>query len=264
VSRSPTGISELDGVLTDLVAMTEDVLGPDLVGVYLQGSFAFRDADSESDCDFVVVTRRPLTPQQCEGVRAFHADLPHRPGFWNRHVEGSYAPADELRSLGAVGRLWPYVDHGHDTVAPDAHCNSEVTRWILREHGIRLHGPPPRSLIDDVPPEALVTRMAQEVPAVVEAWERRPPRDGWSQRYAVATLSRMWFTQVHGVVTSKRRAMAWLADTDGGQRWRSVLEVSARTRGEQWDAPVPAELVEETMAFVRWVGRRSAGFAPYR
>ena len=48
-----TGIAELDGVLTELVDTARDVLGDDLVGVYLQGSFALGEADDESDCDVV-------------------------------------------------------------------------------------------------------------------------------------------------------------------------------------------------------------------
>lgn len=44
-----TGFPELDDVLDRLAAAAAEVLGPELVGVYLVGSFAVGDADEHSD-----------------------------------------------------------------------------------------------------------------------------------------------------------------------------------------------------------------------
>jgi predicted nucleotidyltransferase len=87
---SPTGIAELDDVLAELVDQARAALRDDLVGAYVQGSFALGDADAESDCDFLVVTRKAPTGVQRAALHGFHADLPHRPGAWNRHLR---APA---------------------------------------------------------------------------------------------------------------------------------------------------------------------------
>ena len=74
-------------------------------------------------------------------LRELHAELPQRPGFWNRHLEGSYAVAGDLRTPDGLGRQWLYVDHGSDRLEWSGHCNQPWTRWILREHGITLVGP---------------------------------------------------------------------------------------------------------------------------
>jgi len=255
---SPTGIAELDDVLAELVDQARSALGDDLVGAYLQGSFALGDADAESDCDFLVVTRWGLSHEQCASLRAFHAELPHRPGTWNRHLEGSYAPVDELADLASVGRPWPYVDHGHDTLVPDPHCNTEVTRWILREHGIRLAGPATRTLLPAVPAEALQARMAAEIPQAVRAWERQERWLAWDTRYAPATMARMWFTRVHGAVASKKAAMTWLAARPEGRPWAALLEEAALARGGPYDAAVTDEEVAAVRTFVREVGQWSA------
>ena len=102
-----TGIAELDGVLTELVDTARDVLGDDLVGVYLQGSFALGGADDESDCDFLVAADTPVDDSRLTALRAFHGDLPHRPGHWNQHLEGSYPVAADLADLSALGWPWP-------------------------------------------------------------------------------------------------------------------------------------------------------------
>ena len=78
-----TGTSELDGVLTRLVDTARDVLGDDLVGVYLHGSFALGGADDENDCDVLFVTATPVDDTPLTALRAFHCDLPHRSGHWN-------------------------------------------------------------------------------------------------------------------------------------------------------------------------------------
>jgi hypothetical protein len=251
---SATGIAELDGVLEDLVANARAVLGDGLVGAYLQGSFALGDADGESDCDFVVVTRAHLEESQWAGLRAFHGELPHRPGLWTQHLEGSYAPAPELADLGACGSPWPYVDHGHDTVISHPHCNTEVTRWVLREHGIRLHGPDIRTLVPPVPAEAVRARMVEQVPVAVQAWQEQQRWLAWDVRYSVATMSRMWFSQVHGTVASKKAAMRWVSSTADGAPYAALLEDAAQARNGRWDLPATASQVAAAKAFVRAVG----------
>jgi hypothetical protein len=59
-----TAFPELDAVLAQLVAGLRATLGDNLVGVYLQGSFAVGDADEHSDVDFLVVIERELTEDE--------------------------------------------------------------------------------------------------------------------------------------------------------------------------------------------------------
>ncbi len=70
--RPWTGIDELDDVLAELVDNASDVIGDDLVGVYLHGSFALGGADDESDCDFLVVSSTRVDETRLAALRAFH------------------------------------------------------------------------------------------------------------------------------------------------------------------------------------------------
>lgn len=255
MAGSWTGIDELDGVLAEVADHAHDVIGEDLVGVYLQGSFALGGADAESDCDFLVVTSAPVGDTRLAALRVFHAELPHRPGFWNQHLEGSYAPAMDLADLGALGRPWPYVDHGSDRVVLDAHCNTEVTRWTLHEYGVTVCGPNPRSLLGPVPAEVMRAAARRDLSQAVKSWQRHRGWDAWSQRYAVLTMARMLRTQVVGDVVSKPAAVGWALHVLSSQ-WGPLLETALAERGRtRWDAPIGDDLAVRTQDFACYVGR---------
>ena len=214
VRPDPTPYPELNALLIELTHRAHAVLGPAFVGAYLQGSFALGDADLASDCDFLIPVDGPLTAAQDAGLRRLHAELPTREGHWSTELEGSYPDRGELRTLSAVGREWLYVDRGHREMEWSTHCNTEVARWILRERGITLVGPEPRSLVDEVPAAALRARMREEILRFLPSLPTWTSFDtAWTQRYAVATYCRMLHTLDSGQVTSKRATLQWAAAT---------------------------------------------------
>ncbi|MDQ3641144.1 MAG: nucleotidyltransferase domain-containing protein [Actinomycetota bacterium] len=127
LTEGATQFAELNDVLGRLVEGARRALGDNFVGTYLVGSFALGDADIHSDCDFIVATGGPAHPAQ-EAIRRLHESFPTEDGHWNRHLEGSYAPIDDLRRLDALGRDWLFIDHGHAEMEWSAHCNSPEHR----------------------------------------------------------------------------------------------------------------------------------------
>lgn len=221
--RGWTGEAELDDLLQEIVATSRSVFGSAFVGAYLQGSFALGDADRASDCDFLVVVSSPANPHQERAIRSMHRDIPSRPGHWSHHLEGSYAVASELRALSGLGCAWLYVDHGASEMELSTHCNSEVTRWILREHGVTLAGPTPDSLVEPVPAAAIratMRRYAADFPENFASW--MSVEIGWGQRYAVATMCRILYSIQTGEVASKSASLRWAAE-NLEPRWRPLL-----------------------------------------
>ena len=257
----PTAFPELNAVLSELTERVRATLGEDLVGVYLQGSFALGDGDLFSDCDFLVPVRRTPSPTQEADLRALHDELPSRAGHWNRHLEGSYPPADELRSLDGLGAPWLYVDHGSRELVWATHCNTEVTRWLLRERGVTLAGPPPASLVDPVPAEALRARMRETIPAFAAGFASWMTLDvAWGQRYAVTSYCRMLYTLEAGEVCSKRAGLEW-AMHRLDPRWHPLLQHVLDDRPRDFDLQDPARpgSVDETLALAEYVRRTAAG-----
>ena len=259
LKQGPTQYAELNDVLGRLVEGARRALGDNFVGAYLVGSFALGDADIHSDCDFIVATGGAIPAAQEEAIRSLHEGFPAEDGHWNRHLEGSYAPVDDLRRLDALGRDWLFIDHGHAEMEWSPHCNSLEHRWTLRHHGVVLTGPSPHDFAE-VPSSLLREQMRSQVPGFMAELATWIGVDdiAWAQRYAVTTLCRMLFTVRHGTLASKRRALLWAAE-GLDPRWRELVLRAERERARGWDpSDLPErKLVEQTRQFAdsatQWV-----------
>jgi hypothetical protein len=254
----PTAFPELNDVLGDLTQRAAGILGDNFVGAYLQGSFALGDADMHSDCDFLIPVHGPITPEQEVGLRALHDEIPTRPGHWTHHLEGSYPLREELRTLNGLSRRWLYIDHGWREMQWSTHCNTEIVRWTLREYGVTLTGPEPKTLVDPVDPDALRASMRESARTFLPDLATWLTFDiAWAQRYAVTTLCRILYTFDEGRVASKRASLLWAKDhTD--PRWSSLVEQVLDDRQLGWDPADPprAGSVAQTVAFAEYVRRR--------
>ena len=174
------------------------------------------------------------TPTQEAALRELHRDLPHREGHWYRHLEGSYAVADDLRTVDGLGGSGSTSTTVHDEMTWSDHCNQPWTRWILREHGITLVGPCPVDLVDPVPDDVLrdsaragLATLADDVLGVVPARASPGASATWSSRPAAASTP-----SAPAQVASKRDALRW-AMMHGDPRWRPLLQqvLADRDRG---------------------------------
>lgn len=259
ISNNPTQFPELNELLKELTEKVSKILGDKFVGVYLQGSIALRAVDMQSDCDFIVIIKHQLTPEQEKEIRKLHDEIPTREGHWVHHIEGSYVPQDELKDLLSLSKKWLFVDHGHREMEWSTHCNSEVVRWILREHGVTVVGPNPRELIAKVEPDALRAKMREDIkkflPEMLTWMGMESP---WGQRYAVTTLCRMLYTIEKGEVASKKASLLWANDTLD-QKWQELITEAIEGRSLGWNHsdPIKPGSIEEIHAFNEYVKQRA-------
>ncbi len=126
-------------------------------------------------------------------------------------------------------------------------------RWIVREHGVTLCGPDPKTLIDPVPPDALREAAAGELRPRLRNWS-----DGsWpiselahrgAQAFDVETVCRALHTAEIGRVASKPAAVAW-ALAAFPERWHGLIEWSQEHKKEMTR---DTTRVEEALGFLRW------------
>jgi hypothetical protein len=249
----PTRYADLNAVLAEFQASVQATLGKNLVGVYLQGSFALGDADEYSDVDFIVATRDEIDRDQLAALQVMHVRLYGLASSWAQHLEGSYFTAEKLRRVDPERAAVPYLDNGATEIVLDNHCNTAVVRWTLREHGVVLVGPEPRSLIELVTAAELAddVRVAGEGCAVWLA--NGPSRRG--QGVLVLTLCRMLQTLDEGRVTTKLEAGKWaLQNLD--PEWAPLVQRALDDRPDPWEkvreSPDPAAL-EQTAALLDYV-----------
>jgi predicted nucleotidyltransferase len=256
----PTPYSELNALLEEFVLQARGILGDDLIGLYLVGSFALGGFDHDSDVDFLCVTRDELTPAQQASIQAMHERLHDLETSWAQHLEGSYISAARLR-LEPDGSLLFYLDNGARDLVWSDHCNKFVIRWTLHRHGVALHGPPSNTLLEEVTSESLRLETLGTLRSWLEYIQTDPHslETRWSQTYAVITHCRMLYTLLKGAVASKPAAVAWaLEHLDSS--WAGLIERSWADRpNPSLKSSLPASLADAklTLEFVGYANTLS-------
>jgi hypothetical protein len=257
----PTPYPELNQVLTELVSRIRLIMGRDFIGAYLQGSFAVGDFDQHSDVDFIAATQDDLTTDQVAALQVMHDQVYQLDSEWAKHLEGSYFPREVLKQTAKRGlELW-YLDHGARSMIRSSHCNTLLVRWIVREKGVALAGPSPKSLVDPVSGEAL----RQEIFDTMTDWGREilagPDRynNRFYQTFIVLSYCRMLHDLIRGYPGSKREGAEW-AKSVLDPRWIDLIDRAwegrpdpARSSREPAD---PADF-ERTLEFVEYVIREA-------
>jgi len=243
---------EIDALLRELLEGARSVLRERFVGAYLYGSLTSGDFDEDSDIDLLFVTDRELTGKLFSSLQALHARIAARDSHWATQLEVSYIPRRALRRRDPENCRHPHIDRGRgETLQLKEHDSDWVVqRHVLRERGLTLAGPDPRTLIDPVSPEDLRRAMLDLLWWLAEILEdpARISTRGY-QSYLVLTLCRILYTLRHGAVVSKRAAADW-ARQNLDARWLTLIERAWAGRHEPRGAAVPED-VNGTLDFIR-------------
>jgi hypothetical protein len=262
---NPTPYPELNGVLQELVVTVQAALEDNFVAACLQGSFAVGDFDLHSDVDFIIVTERGLSADHVQALQSEHERIYHLESSWAQHLEGSYFPRAILRHYTHVGRRLWYLDHGAQTLIKSDHCNTVVVRWTVREYGVALVGPSPRSLVDPIPQVAL----QREILATMQEWGHQiladPERinNRFYQGFAVLSYCRMLRDLENGDTGSKRDGAEW-AKANLDSSWSGLIDRAWAGRPDPARSvrePADPQELRKTLAFVEYVmdeGMRAA------
>jgi hypothetical protein len=242
-----TGHPDVDAMLAELLAGVRGELGPQLVGVYLDGSLATRDfAEHSSDIDVLVVTEDVLSDEAVAALATMHARIARGTSRWARELEVSYIPRRALRRFDPDDNCHPCIERGSGRLTVETHDRDWVIhRHVVREHGVALAGPDPRTLIDPVG----VGDLRNAVVSLLHGWWmpattcRRRLDHPFYRSYAVLTMCRMRYTLLHGVVVSKPLAARW-AQAALDARWTPLIQAALA-----WSSDIVPDLAE-TLRFI--------------
>ncbi|MCJ7583550.1 MAG: DUF4111 domain-containing protein [Anaerolineales bacterium] len=218
----PIPYPEVNAILHELLTSVQSILGDHFIGMYLFGSLATGDFDQDSDVDYVVVTDDVLSNELVSALQDMHMSIATIDSWCATQLEGSYVPQGALRRYDPVRALHLHIDRGKGERLNKMQLdNSPPSRawwggWVLlrdslREKGITLAGPAPRTLIDPVSPEEL----EQAAQAILQGWAAQildTPAEIDSrgyQSYTVLTLCRILYTLQNSSVASKPVAARW-------------------------------------------------------
>jgi predicted nucleotidyltransferase len=261
----PTPYPELNNVLRDLVNSAQEILSNNFVGAYLQGSFAVGDFDLHSDVDFIIVMEAEPSDDQIHTLQIMHERVYNLDTRWAQHLEGSYFPKEVLRHPSQRGeKLW-YLDNGSHSLIKADHCNTIVVRWVVRENGITLAGPPSETLVDPIPVEML--RM--EIMETITGWGQEiidhPKRfnNRFYQTYIVLNFCRMLHDLHTGFPGSKLAGAGW-AKTNLDSSWNGLIDRTWSGRPNPAISvrqPADPKDFESTLKFVQYVINKSKQYA---
>jgi streptomycin 3"-adenylyltransferase len=191
--------------LEQAVALVQDVLGQELLGLYLFGSAVAGGLKPTSDLDLLAVSRRPTTPEErsrlVEGLLA----LSMRP----RYLELTVVVQSDVRPWRYPPRMdlqygdWLRAELERGEIpppAPSPDLAALITMALLC--GNPLVGRPPASVLDPVPHEDLLSAGADQLDGILADL-------GHDTRNMVLTLARIWCTAETGEIRSKDGAADW-------------------------------------------------------
>jgi hypothetical protein len=242
MTPSPTPYPQANAVLSALLVEVQAVLGARLVGLYLYGSLASGDFDPHtSDIDFLVVTDGMLSDELVAGLKELHARLAARGPKLASKLEGAYLPLAELPRYRPNAGPFPTLNEGHFYLAcPES--DWIIQRWVLREQGVVVAGPPLTPLIEPVSPldlkKAVLGYLREWWQPLLESPTgcARLERSDY-QAYAVLSMCRALYTLRCGEIASKPVSARW-AQAEFDSRWHGLIESALRWRpGIQMNSP---------------------------
>lgn len=252
ISLLPNPVTEM---LRSLLLAIQEAIGDELVGVYLRGSLALGDFDPvTSDLDFLAVTKLPVSDEKFAVLSVLHTQLAKIPNAYAQQLEGAYIDHNALKRFRAAER-YPTIERGGFLRWSEHHTNWILERWIVREHGITLIGPDPKTLIEPISEEEIHSAVSIRLRDWV-SFANQLDDPNWRsslghKAYVVETMCRIMFTLECGNICSKPNAVIWALETFP-EPWRSLVERSQSWRTDNITSP-DTNIISEVMRFVHWV-----------
>ena len=166
-----------------------------------------------------------------------------------RSLEGSYIPKSLIRRHDPSGPPCPTVNEGAFFSDPRG-SDWIIQRHVIRECGVILSGPDPKTLIDPVSADEI----RQAVYGVLaEWWFPMLENPAWLREhgseyhaYAVISMCRALHALRHGLIVSKPVAAKWAQSEFGGQ-WSGLIETALRAQSGSQPG-----FLEETLRLIQF------------
>ncbi|HEY4963771.1 MAG TPA: aminoglycoside adenylyltransferase domain-containing protein [Candidatus Saccharimonadales bacterium] len=248
-----TPYPDVNEILSLFASGLTELLGKQLVGIYLTGSLTYGDFNpNSSDIDFLVVLSIELSDEKLSSIETLHKNIGSKYPAWAQCLEGSYITTSMLKSSARPEIKRPYVNGGK--IWQFRYGNEWIINlYALQECGIAICGPEPKSIFPKVTIEDVRQASKKDL---VDDWEpkladpdafRSPDYDsGHLRNYAVLTMCRILHRAQNNEMASKKVASAWVKSTYG-DKWIKLIE-----EAENWEHGKPMSNDSEVKDFIRF------------
>jgi len=238
---------QVNELLNTLLNYLSEILGNQLIGVYLHGSLALNDFKPDrSDIDLVVVTKNILPDDILEKLKEIHQKITSSNSSYAKRIECIYIPIESLKNYKEENAYFPCLHIGGDFYTDGFGL---LEKHVLREKGIVIQGPEPKSFIKPVSANEL-KRAALN--SLKEWWlpklkdHSKLKADDY-QVYAILTMCRALYTIQRGEITSKTAASQY-AKQIFDHKWIELIDEAL-----SWEIGKKFNRLSETLSYIRYV-----------
>lgn len=165
---------------------------------------------------------------------------------WFKKLEGSYVPKDWLKRDEPPEKVRPYINEGDLKLYPYGY-EWVIEKFLIRERGITVTGPPPNRFIQLISNEDL-RRAATKI--LHRDWqpmltESNRLKDDEYQAYAVLTMCRCLFLFTNDAIASKPMAVAWAKVKF--PEWKALIEAASN-----WSSGKELNRLNEVKDFIEF------------
>jgi len=221
-----TQYDDVNSIVLFLLQKSQEILGENLLAMYLHGSLATGDFNQKgNDIDFIVVLDKEVSDKTIQKLQQMLCELVNHDPKWSQKLEGSYVPKDWLKSVEAPKTPRPYINGGSLNMYPYGY-EWVLEKYVIREQSVIVTGPHPETFIDPVSPDDVRRANAKILRGDWEPMlsESSRLKDDEYQTYAVLTMCRCLFLFANNEMASKLVAATWVQKKF--PEWKDLVEVA--------------------------------------
>ena len=248
MNEKPTQYEDVNSIVLLLLHKSQEILGENLLALYLHGSLATGDFNQEkgSDIDFLVVLDKEVSDETIQKLREMLGELAQHDPKLLKKLEGSYVPKDWLKNNEQPEKVRPYINGGGLNLYPYGY-EWILEKFLIKEKGIVVFGPPPSQFIEPISADDVRRANAKILigdwqPFLVES--SRLKNDEY-KAYAVLTMCRCLFLFANNEMASKPTAIVWVKEKF--PEWKELVKVASN-----WRAGQSFDKLEEVKDFIKF------------
>src|SRR2546430_4890402 len=202
--------ADINELLDLLLARIQGILGKKLIGLYVFGSLVTGDFDYGcSDIDLVAAISADLDEKEFESIKKMHADIALTHKKWDDRIEAGYIAVANLKKATLHCKI-ALISPGEPFHVKEAENDWIINRYVLREKGLTLFGPAPKTLVNPIAKEDMMQAL-QELMKEWGEWIKHTEvlHSRKYQAFAILTMCRALYTFKTGEFVSKKQAASW-------------------------------------------------------
>jgi predicted nucleotidyltransferase len=250
MQTDPTPYAEINQLLELLLSGIQKILGEKLVGLYLYGSLVTGDFDhGSSDIDLIAALSSGIDDKDFTHLQKMHNDFANKHKQWDDRIEVCYISVAALRTVKSHTSIVANISSGEPFHVKETRKDWLIDWYVVREKGITLFGPSPKTLIEPISKEEFMQAVQEQMKAWGEWVHDMHKRK--EQAYAILTMCRVLYAYKNGEQVSKKQAALWAMNEL--PEWSSFIQNALMWREAWRDENVDHDATfQETLRFVRF------------